>query len=325
MNVVQAHHHEHGIIQEWIEQFYSWLFHLTEGDKLLEVISHFTYDLIRTFFIFVVVLVAVSWLKTYIPIEKVRCAMAKLNPFAALMLAALSGFVASACICTNIPLFFGFIAFGIPLHLAMTYLISASLINAASLLPMFAMAGWKFTLVYLVCCLIIAVVTGFCLSFVGGEKYLYQDSLSLAPPNQDAAWSQRRRWGYAVHELKHTMGEQWAYIVLGVLISALINGFMDFELAQKISDTGFLGVFFVTVLGIIPHTDVVSLLPVISSLLQLNVTYGIIFSLVVSLAFFSLPMLVMVKRTMKLRYIWYTWGIMFVLTLVSGGLLLVLF
>ena len=40
MNVVQAHHHEHGIIQEWIGTVLQLAVPSTEGDKLLEVISH---------------------------------------------------------------------------------------------------------------------------------------------------------------------------------------------------------------------------------------------------------------------------------------------
>lgn len=318
------HAHHHGALQEFFVSLFCKLFGVEDGNPLAEIPAHFLYDLLRTFVIFLVVLTIVSFLKTYIPVASVRRALLKVNRYVAIVIAAFAGILSSTCICTNVPLFLGFLAFGIPVHLAMTYLVAASMINITSLLSMAAITDLRFTAVYIAVCLLMTIVTGIILSFIDGEKYVYRDRLSAGAldPAQKPSFSER--WHYALHETKHTLRDQWIYIVIGVAISALINGFVNLEFAEKISGFGFWGVLGVTIVGLVLHTDVVSVLPVVSALLRVDVPYGMLIALVTSLAFFSIPMVIMVKKTVSLRYIAYSWVVMFVLILISGQVLLVL-
>lgn len=311
--------HQHGPLQEWIEGFFCGCFHLEEGSKISELLSHFTYDALRTFLVFFVVLFLVSYIKTYISADGVQATLLRVNRFAAIFIAALAGVLSSTCVCTNVPLFFGFLAFGVPLHLSMTFLISSSLLNIASLGSMAALTDWRFTVWYFIASLGVAAVSGILLSFIKEEKQYVKEEIqgSLLPEKEPVAQSTRFR--NAWHELKHTFHHQWLWLLIGVFLSALINSFIDLDFAQKISDSGFLGILLATCIGVILHTDIISMVPVISALLQLRISFGFLFALSASLAFFSIPMMFMVKNTIKLRYLLYTWGIVFVCILIASA------
>lgn len=315
--------HHHGALQEFFVNLFCKLFGVEDGNPLAEIPAHFLYDLLRTFLIFIIVLSVVSFLKTYIPVASVRKSLLKVNRYVAIVIAAFAGILSSTCICTNVPLFLGFLAFGIPVHLAMTYLIAASMVNITSLLSMAAITDIRFTAVYTGVCLLMTIVAGIILSFIDGEKYIHRDRISAGALDPDRRPTVSERWGYALHETKHTLRDQWVYIVIGVALSALINGFVNLDFAEKISSFGFWGVLGVTVLGLVLHTDVVSVLPVVSALLRVGVPYGMLIALITSLAFFSIPMVIMVKKTVSLRYVAYSWVILFALILITGQVLLV--
>lgn len=322
LTILERLEHDHGPLQELIEGFFCWLFKVEEGSQISEFCGHFVYDALRTFLVFFVVLFLVSYLKTYISAQGVQAALLHVNKGAAILLAALAGILSSTCVCTNVPLFFGFIAFGIPLHLAMTFLISSSLLNIASIGSMAALTDWRFTLSFIIASLCVSVLSGIILSFIKGEEKYIREQIQGNEIQMKRKAPQKERLHSALHELKHTFHHQWLWLLIGVLLSAIINSLVDLDFAEKISSSGFWGILIATCIGVILHTDIISVVPVISALLTLHISFGLLFSLSASLAFFSLPMMVMVKNTIRLRYLIYTWGIVFVLVLLSGAVMM---
>lgn len=314
--------HEHGAFQETLESMLQSLFAFEEG-TLLELITHFIYDLIRTFGVFLIVLFIVSYLKTYIPVGSVRKALASLNPLAAIFIASLAGLISSTCICTNVPLFLGLLAFGVPLSLSMTYLISTSLLNLSSLISMAALVGLKFAWIYIITSFVIVFITGVLISGIKSENlYLNKAALPNDAPASNGGYSQNQRLNFSLHEVRHTFKDQWGYLLIGVALSAIIVVFIDLDVIQALTDSGFAGVLAVTSAGLVLHTDVIALLPIVSTLVKFNTPYAVLFALVASFAFFSIPMVIMVKKAVHIKYIAIIWAIMYVLILVAGGILL---
>lgn len=311
--------HSHGVFEELLESFFSMLIPFSE--EAPHFLSHFTVDLLRTSIVFLIVLYIVSYAKTYLSAEKVRNSLLKVNRFAAVLLAALAGIFSSTCVCTNAPIFLGFLAFGVPLSLSITYLISSSLINIASLLSMWAICGWKFTVCYIAASFTITVIAGSLLSLFSQKKYLLGSFSADAPELPNKLPTQKERFHRAGHELWHVAKEQWLWILLGVAVSALIESFVSLSFAEQISSLGFFGVFLATIIGVVLHVDIIAIVPVLSALLDLHISYGLLFSLTVSLSFFAIPVLVMLKKAVRARYVLYSWLIMFVLILVAGAVM----
>ncbi len=314
--------HDHSSIEALFETLYNFLLQTPDGSPLSEFLTHFSYDLLRTGLVFIVVLFAVSYCKTYISSDHIRTALLRVNRIAAIGIACLAGLVSSTCVCTNVPLFLGFLALGVPLHLSMTYLISSSLINIASLLSMAAITGWRFTLAYTVTSVVITIVAGCLLGALSGGEYVKIDQSPIKTATKTTSYRQTDRLKIAGHELWHASREQWLWILLGILLAAVIESLVDVQFAQSVSSLGFLGVLLTTLAGLVLHTDIIAIVPVLSSFLQLHISYGILFSLTASLSFFSIPMVLMLKNTVKLRYMMYSWAIMFVLILIAGSVLL---
>lgn len=312
--------HQHGFLQELFEQFFHWL--LPSVDGVADFLSDFAFDLIRTGLVFLVVLYLVSYAKTYLSTKRVRECLLRVNRFAAILIATVAGVLSSTCVCTNVPIFLGFLAFGVPLSLSMTYLISSSLINIASIISMWALCGWQFTLSYLVASLLIIVIAGCLLSLLSEKEYLMGSFSSEPLEEQLARPTQKERFCLAWHELVHTAREQWLWILLGVALSVVIEAFADISFAAELSSLGFWGVLFATLIGVVLHTDIIAIVPVLGSLLELHVSYGLLFSLTSSLSFFAIPTVVMLKKAVRVRYILYSWLILFLLILIAGTVLL---
>ena len=312
--------HHHGVLQELLEQFFNFL--LPFSETAADLLSDFTFDLLRTVLVFFIVLSLVAYAKTYLSAEHVRNYLLKLNRVAALLLAAASGLFSSTCICTNIPVFLGFLSFGVPLSLCVTYLISSSLINIAPIVSMWALCGWRFTLCYIAAGFIITVIAGILLSLLSEEKYRMDSFSPPSHPASSARPTQKERLHIAGHELLHTLKEQWLWILLGVALSAVIERFADISFAEGISSLGFWGVLLATAIGVILHTDIIAIVPVLTTLLDLHISYGLLFSLTASLSFFAVPTIVMLKKALRVRYILYSWIILFFLILIAGTVML---
>lgn len=313
-------HEEHGLVESIIENFYMSLLQVEDGSPILEFLTHFTYDLIRTFLVFLVVIYIVSYIKTFISYEHIKTKVLGVNKWIALFIATLMGFFSSTCVCTNVPLFLGFLALGVPLNLAMTYLISSSLINVASITSMFAIDGLKFSALYLAASILISLIAGFILTFLKSDKYLIGNLKEFE--FKETKISQKERFKSAFHELKHNVSHQWVWILLGVMLAAIIEIIVDVDFAQRLSSLGVVGVISTTIIGVVLHTDIIAILPVLSAFIGLNMNYGILFCLTTSLSFFAFPVLVMVNKTVKLKYMLITWAIMFILIILAGVALL---
>ncbi|HIZ55805.1 MAG TPA: permease [Firmicutes bacterium] len=362
-SVAVAHTHSHSGLQEWLLH----LFGLSEENPWAEAAVHFIYDLGRVLLVFFVVLFLVSFLQTYVTMDRLRDRFSHMNPFLCILIALLLGLLASTCICTNIPIFIGLIAMGVPLYASMTFLISSSLLNISSILSMLAINGAHFTGVYTITAIVITYIAGLILALLRQKDYLYHAAIPehTAPehvhlhghgctcnhdhpishkhlaadhvdsdhaehthdhsesgcaenhnPNQCRDFASRCR--YAWHQTGHAFREQWLYILLGVAISAGISAFVNLDFVQQIAELGWISVLAVTVIGLFLHTDVISILPVAQTLFSMGAGYGLLLPLIFSLAFFSLPTIVMLNKVVKIRYIGYTWGIMFILILGSG-------
>lgn len=314
--------YHHGALQELIERFFAFL--LSFSDSLADFFSDFTFDLIRTMLVFLVVLLAVSYAKTYLSAQSVRKYLLKLNRVTALLFATAAGFFSSTCVCTNIPIFLGFLSFGVPLSLCVTYLISSSLINIASVVSMWVLCGWKFTVCYIIASFVITYVAGVLLSLLPEEKYKMANFSGASVLCDSAAGrpTQKQRLHTAKNELVHIAKDQWLWILLGIALSAVIEHFADISFAEEISSFGFLGVLFATAVGVILHTDIIAVVPVLATLLELHISYGLLFSLTASLSFFAIPTIVMLKKALRVRYILYSWIILFFLILIAGAVML---
>ena len=111
-----------------------------------EAINFFIYDTIKIFFLLLVIIYIVSFLRSFFPVEKIRDYLSGKHKVVGHVSAAFFGMLTPFCSCSAIPLFLGFLQARIPLGVTFSYLISAPLSDAVVIALLFSLFGWKITL-----------------------------------------------------------------------------------------------------------------------------------------------------------------------------------
>ena len=152
-------------------------------------LNFFIYDTAKIFFLLVVIIFAISLLRSFFPPEKTKRVLEKLPVFIGNILAALLGIVTPFCSCSAVPLFIGFIEAGVPLGVTFSFLVSAPMVNEVALIMLWGLFGWKIALLYIASGIVIAIVSG---TIIGRlkleewvEEYVYKihsgESAALDP------------------------------------------------------------------------------------------------------------------------------------------------
>ena len=85
---------------------------LSRDSALGSALDFFVYDTVKIFFLLVVIIFAIAFLRSFFPPEKTKRILEKVPQFLGNILAALLGIVTPFCSCSAVPLFIGFIEAG---------------------------------------------------------------------------------------------------------------------------------------------------------------------------------------------------------------------
>ncbi|HOR46270.1 MAG TPA: permease, partial [Caldisericia bacterium] len=147
-----------------VNWFAKWLtydiFRIQHESLLGEAVSFFVFDTIKVFMLLIAIIFVVSYLRTYLPPEKVRFFISKRNKITGHIMAAAFGIITPFCTCSAIPLFLGFLEAGVPLGVTFSFLIASPMINEVALVMLLGMFGWKVALIYIASGMIIAILSG---------------------------------------------------------------------------------------------------------------------------------------------------------------------
>src|SRR3989339_59227 len=145
---------------------------LSLDTHLGEAVHFFIYDSIKIFILLLVIIFAVSLMRTYFPPNKIRQLLAHKNQFTGHLAAAGVGIITPFCTCSAIPLFLGLLEAGVPLGVTMSFLIASPLINEVALVLLWGMFGWQIALIYIFSGYLIAGLSGFIIGRLKLESLL---------------------------------------------------------------------------------------------------------------------------------------------------------
>ncbi len=161
-----------------VNWFAKWLtydiFRIQHESLLGEAVSFFVFDTIKGFMLLIAIIFVVSYLRTYLPPEKVRFFISKRNKITGHIMAAAFGIITPFCTCSAIPLFLGFMEAGVPLGVTFSFLIASPMINEVALVMLLGMFGWKVALIYTASGMIIAILSGFVIGQLKVENLVQQ-------------------------------------------------------------------------------------------------------------------------------------------------------
>jgi len=272
-----------------------------------EAVDFFVFDTIKVFLLLIVIIFTVSFIRTYLPPEKIRGILSHKNKYVGHVLAALFGIITPFCSCSAVPLFLGFVEAGVPLGVTFSFLVSSPMINEVALVLLLGMFGWKIAAIYVVSGLMIAIFSGLAIGFFDVE-HLLADFINKnrvqanIAPLMEMNTAERREfaWDYT----KDIIKKVWPYILIGIGLGAWIHGYVPMDFLSRYAGAGkWYAVPLATIIGIPLYSNAAGIIPLVSALTEKGVSMGTTLAFMMAVTALSLPEFMILKKVMKTRLI----------------------
>lgn len=278
-----------------------------EDSHLANALHFFIYDTVKIYFLLLVIIYAVTFLRSYLNTDMVRNYLQGKSVLFGHVAAALFGIITPFCTCSAIPLFLGFLQARIPIGVTFSYLISAPMNNEIAIAMLLSLFGWEIALMYIGLGLLVAVIGGLVIGMLHLEKEVLID---IEPGDEE---------GEAFHTIKMPMGERikeswagtkeiflkvWLYVAIGVGVGAFIHGFVPADLiADYAGGDSLLAVPLATLFGIPMYSNAAGVMPLIEVLTDKGMLMGTALSFMMAVTALSLPEAMILKSVLSKKLI----------------------
>jgi uncharacterized membrane protein YraQ (UPF0718 family) len=279
---------------------------LDKANHLTSALHFFIFDTVKIFILLLLIIYAVSYLRTWFNVEKVRAYLQGKSLFLGNIFASLFGIITPFCTCSAIPLFLGFIQARIPIGVTFSFLISAPMNNEIAIAMLFSLFGWKITAIYIGFGLLVAIVGGYIIGLLGAEKYILMDIKPLDGKLEDVKieLSAKERHNEAKAYTFDIFKKIYLYVIIGVGVGAFIHGFVptDFIVKYAGSDAWY-SVPLAVILGIPMYASAAGVMPLIEVLTSKGMLLGSALAFMMSVTALSLPEAMILKRILHTKLI----------------------
>jgi uncharacterized membrane protein YraQ (UPF0718 family) len=279
---------------------------LEPGSALGEAVAFFVYDVPKVLLLLLGIVTLVSYLRSYVPPERVRAALAGRGVIVGTVSAALFGVVTPFCSCSAVPLFIGFLQAGIPIGVTLAFLISSPLVNEVALVLLWGLFGWQVAVLYLVAGLSVAIVGGLILGRLPLERFLqpWVQDLRGAGGGAEVVGirpSTEERLREAWTSTRDLVRKVWPWVVIGIGVGAFIHGFVPTDVIVDIggADNPF-AVPLVTLLAVPLYAGAAGVIPIVEALLDKGLPLGTVLAFMMATVAISLPEFLILRRVARL-------------------------
>jgi len=307
---------------------YNWL-SLPYESNLSNTVWFFISTLQKIFLLLILVIFLAGVVRSWFSPEKTRKLLEGKSLFAGNVLASMLGIVTPFCSCSAIPLFLGFVETGIPIGVTFSFLIAAPMINEVAVIMLFSLFGWKVGVIYMLTGLLIAIISGWIIGKLKLEKWLQDWVINLkfgaiVIDHEKVTLKNRLEAGRIA--VKEIFVKIWPYVILGIGIGALVHGYVPEDyLASLISKSTWYSVPLAVLIGIPLYSCSPGAVPIAYTLIEKGVPLGTALAFMMSVIGISLPELIILKKVLKLPFIFTFIGIIATGIIIVGYLLNILF
>ncbi len=304
---------------------------LSATTSLGEALNFFIYDVLKISFLLFAIVIAISFLRSYIDNDKLKKFIERQPKLLAHFFAALFGAITPFCSCSSIPIFIGFSEAQVPFGVSMSYLITSPMINEIAILVLASVVGWKITAIYIATGILVGVFGGMLIGKLGWDKYL-QDyllkkntakrgccacscSCGAGASRPTIAVRIKDAFEYATGLFKKI----WPFILLGVGVGAFLHGYVPQEFFVKYMGTNNLFAVPLSVaVGIPLYADATTIIPIAQVLISKGAAIGSVLVFMMAVVALSLPEMVILSKVMKKELLIRFVGFMFVTFVLVG-------
>ncbi|MDO8468789.1 MAG: permease [Candidatus Peribacter sp.] len=281
------------------------VFALTPETHGADAVHFFIEDTLKIFLLLIVIIYAVTVIRTFIPPERIRSLLSKRHPVIGHLLAGLIGVVTPFCTCSAIPLFLGFLEAGVPLGVTFTFLIASPMVNEVAIALLLATFGLKVALLYVVSGLTIAIVAGMIIGALKLEHLVDRGTEDAGSGNgrkRPGNWPER--FAFAGRYTRMILRRIWWIVLIGIGVGAWMHGYVPTDfLARYAGADQWYAVPFAVLLGIPLYANAAGILPLVSVLTEKGVALGTTLAFMMAVTGLSLPEFLILRRVMRTRLI----------------------
>jgi uncharacterized membrane protein YraQ (UPF0718 family) len=295
---------------------------LSRSSALGSALDFFIYDTAKIFFLLVVIIFAISLLRSFFPPEKTKRVLEKVPVFIGNILAALLGIVTPFCSCSAVPLFIGFIEAGVPLGVTFSFLVSAPMVNEVALIMLWGLFGWKIALLYIASGIVVAIASGYVIGKMKLEKwveeYVYKIHSGVGIV-EALTWKDRLlyAWGY-VGEI---VGKVWPYVLVGIAIGGFMHGYAPADFLVKYAGPGvWYAVPLAVLIGVPLYSNAAGVIPIVKVLMEKGMAIGTSLSFMMAVTALSLPEAILLRKVLKPKLLAIYFGIVALGIMITGFL-----
>ena len=292
----------------WWENITNWLVYsvmgLSKTNHWASALQFFLFDTVKIFILLSLIIMAITYIRSYFPPEKTRTILAKRKggTFVGHIMAGLLGIVTPFCSCSAVPLFIGFVEAGIPLGVTFTYLVAAPMVNEVALGMLWLLFGWKIALIYIVSGEVIAIVSGLLIGRLKLEKHVedYVWKMKVGALGESSKPTQNERLKDARVFTLDMVKKIWLYVVIGIGIGGLMHGWVPANALAHLAGKGNpFAVFIAVILGIPLYSNAAGIIPLVSEFTRAGVSLGTSLAFMMAVTGLSLPEMILLRRVLK--------------------------
>ncbi len=295
---------------------------LEKGSHFGEALHFFIYDTIKIFILIISIIYLVTFLRSYLPVEKVRNYLSGKHKIIGHIFASIFGMTTPFCSCSAVPLFVGFLQARIPLGVTFSYLISAPLGDAVVIAMLFSIFGVKITLIYIGFALLVAIISGLIIGSMNLDKEVLIEVKSLnscCNNSNENKISLKVRAKESFEYTKDIFKKLYIYVIIGIAVGAFIHGYVPTDFIAKFAGEDVWYAPILAVVVAIPmYSNAAGILPLVEVLTQKGVLMGTALSFMMAVVAVSLPEAMILKRVLSTKLILIFFGIVTTAIIITG-------
>lgn len=300
-----------------IQEFADWLIYsvlgLDSATKIGGSINFFVYDTVKIYFLVIVIVAVIAFIRTFLAPHKIKQALGKQKFGIGYLAAAILGAVTPFCSCSSIPLFIGFLEAEVPLGIAFSFIITSPLVNEVVFVLMGGTFGWWIASLYALSGIVLGVVAG----LIIGKIKLEKEVILKFGGNKGESFhldylpkSIEGKIQFSLNESFKTFKKLWLVIAIGVGIGAAIHGYVPTDFfRQYLGVNSFLAVPIATLVGIPIYAGCSTLVPIAFALVGQGIPLGTALAFMMAVAGLSLPEAIMLKKVISMKLLAIFFGV----------------
>lgn len=273
---------------------------LEEGSNLFSATTFFIEDTTKIITLMFVMMVIMTFLRSYLPTEKIKKYVEKAPFGLSHFIASVLGAVTPFCSCSSLPLFFTFLKAGVPTGVTLAFLVTSPLINEVALIMLWGLFGFKFMIFWLVSGLALGTILGMVFEVLNLKRFITDDFKNPEKQKSDTKILFIDRIKFALRRGLSLTKNVTPFVLIGIFIGSIIHGFVPENFfTEKISMQNPLAVPISVIIAIPLYANASGVIPIIQSLVAKGVPLGTALAFMMATVGLSLPEAIILKKAMK--------------------------